>query len=331
MRVTLRYGAVESLSGLNAACEALPALMLRGTRSLSRQQIQDLLDKNRARITPSGSVGEASFMVEATRSTLPAVLDLLRQISPRTHTPRGGTGNHSHPARERYDAAAHRSAGPRAGRRPESAQPLSPTDVRYAPSVPESIDRWKALGRDDVVRVYEQFLGGEHGELALVGDFDVAATQVALSGIFDGWSAKEPYHRIPRPGDLAIAGRKEKIETPDKDNAVYFAGEVIPMKDSDPDYPALTIGNFVLGSSGLSSRLGDRVRQKEGLSYGVGSGLRANSLDARAVFSAYAITNPANMGKVETAISEEISRIISGASPRKNWSLPSRATSKTRK
>jgi zinc protease len=88
------------------------------------------------------------------------------------------------------------------------------------------------------------------------------------------------------------------------------------MKDSDPDYPAFTIGNFVLGSSGLSSRLGDRIRQREGLSYGVGSMFRAGSLDERAVFSAYAITNPANMAKVDSGIREETSKLIAlGVTP----------------
>src|SRR5690606_1448631 len=84
------------------------------------------------------------------------------------------------------------------------------------------------------------------------------------------------------------------------------------LSDAEPDYPALVIGNYILGSSGLSSRLGDRVRQQEGLSYGVGSGINAQSLDPRTTFTVYAITNPGNMGKVETAIREEIERLRKG-------------------
>ncbi len=72
----------------------------------------------------------------------------------------------------------------------------------------------------------------------------------------------------------------------------------------------MVIGNFVLGGGTLSSRLGDRVRQKEGLSYGVGSFLRASSLDDRTSFYMYAITNPVNMPKVEAAISDELSKAL---------------------
>ncbi len=311
LRLTLRYGSLESLQGLNTAAEALPTLMLRGTKLLSRQQIQDLLDKNRARLSASGSVGEATFTIEASRQTFPAVLDLLRQVLREPTLP---VAELETIRNLKISTLSQQLTDPQALAQnavQKALSPYPPTDVRYAPTAAESIERWQGVGRDELVRLHRDFLSGEHGELSIVGDFDVESTQVLLSSIFDGWAARQPFQRIPRPGNMQIAGRVEKIETPDKDNAVYFAGEVIPMKDSDPDYPAFTIGNFVLGSSGLSSRLGDRVRQKEGLSYGVGSVFRANSLDERAVFSAYAITNPANMPKVDAAIREETSKIIS--------------------
>ena len=82
------------------------------------------------------------------------------------------------------------------------------------------------------------------------------------------------------------------------------------MNDQDPDYPALVIGNFIFGGGSLSSRLGDRVRQKEGLSYGVGSGFSAGSEDKVARLMINAICNPANIGKVETAVLEELERLL---------------------
>jgi zinc protease len=54
LRLTLRYGDLANLKGRVTACEVLPSLMMRGTQSLTRQQIQDLLAKHRARILPSG-------------------------------------------------------------------------------------------------------------------------------------------------------------------------------------------------------------------------------------------------------------------------------------
>ena len=66
------------------------------------------------------------------------------------------------------------------------------------------------------------------------------------------------------------------------------------MKDDDPDYPALVMGNFILGGGSLSSRLADRVRQKEGLSYGVGSFISTDAFDPRSSLTLFAISNPKN-------------------------------------
>ncbi len=101
-----------------------------------------------------------------------------------------------------------------------------------------------------------------------------------------------------------------EINTPDKKNATYFAGMAFPMRDDHPDYPALIVGNFVLGAGSLSSRLGDRVRQQEGLSYGVGSGFRSSPLDERATFYVYAIANPTNVPKLKVVIQEELSKLL---------------------
>ena len=57
------------------------------------------------------------------------------------------------------------------------------------------------------------------------------------------------------------------------------------VRDDDPDYPALVLGNYMLGGGFLNSRLATRIRQKDGLSYGVGSQLQASSLDKSGRFT----------------------------------------------
>ena len=84
----------------------------------------------------------------------------------------------------------------------------------------------------------------------------------------------------------------------------------LPLRDDHPDYPALVIGNFILGGGSLSSRLADRVRQKDGLSYGIGSGLQTMSLDHRTAFYIYASCKPENMPKLRTAVRQEIDRLL---------------------
>ena len=114
---------------------------------------------------------------------------------------------------------------------------------------------------------------------------------------------------MARRGDLPYKPGSSKVLTPDKANAVYYAGLVFSMKDSHPDYPSLVMSNYILGGGSLASRLGTRVRQKEGLSYGIRSFFRATSVDQRGSLTIAAISNPQNTPKVVTAIREEIDKL----------------------
>ena len=82
------------------------------------------------------------------------------------------------------------------------------------------------------------------------------------------------------------------------------------MKDNDPDYPALVVGNFILGGGAISSRIADRLRQKGGLSYSAASIFTASPLDPRANLMIMAIYNPANLAKVVAGVDEEVARIL---------------------
>jgi len=131
-----------------------------------------------------------------------------------------------------------------------------------------------------------------------------------LQQALTGWVAAKPYARIAQPVTAHAPGTQQQITTPDKANATYTAGLLLPLKDDDPDYPALVMANVVLGSSPLSSRLGDRIRQQEGLSYRVTSSFTAATLDPRASFTVTAIANPQHIAQVAQAVREEIARLI---------------------
>src|SRR5262249_14865987 len=128
--------------------------------------------------------------------------------------------------------------------------------------------------------------------------------------ILKGWKSDVPVRRIERAAPANVVGLKEDILTPDKANAEFLAGLAFPMKETDPDYAALRLGNFILGGGTLSSRLGDRIRQKEGLSYGVTSTFTAGTRDPVASLTINAITNPVNIDKVDRAAAEELERFL---------------------
>src|SRR5207245_1518341 len=131
-----------------------------------------------------------------------------------------------------------------------------------------------------------------------------------VRGILKDWKSAVPVRRIERAAPVSMTSLREEIQTPDNINAVFLAGMAFPLKDSDPDYAALRLGNFIFGGGTLSSRLGNRIRQKEGLSYGVTSQFSAAALDPAASFTVNASTNPVNIDRVEKAVAEELNEYL---------------------
>jgi zinc protease len=179
----------------------------------------------------------------------------------------------------------------------------------YIATPEEDIADLQSLTVEQVKAVYTDLVGASYGDIAVVGDFDRAAVEAFAREQFGNWRSPRPFARLVRQ-HFEVPQFNESIETPDKANAVFIAGQNIRIRDDSPDYAALTIGNFVLGGGFLNSRLATRIRQRDGISYGVGSGFGAQSLDSVGSFNANAIYAPENVLRLETAFGEEVGRII---------------------
>src|SRR4029434_5172576 len=118
------------------------------------------------------------------------------------------------------------------------------------------------------------------------------------------WKSASPYERITT-NYTNVQRIDTKIETPDKENAQFSAGIRLRMRDTDPDYAAMVMANFMFGG-GITSRLPDRVRNREGLSYGVNSNFTAPADGDAAAFSASAIANPRTTPQVADSSKDEM-------------------------
>ena len=313
LQLTLRYGTAKTLGDKTVAGEFLPTLMTRGTRSLSRTQLNDKLAELRASLSGSGSsnnAGVANFSLRATRTTLPEVIGLLKQVLRQPTLPEEELAL----MKQRALAGLEKQkADPQAlamNMLRRAFRPFAETDPRYQPTIPEEIARVQAMDREQLASLYKNFLGSQHGELAVVGDFDPKTTLPLLETLLADWTANQDYAHIRRDGSQPYKPGSRKILTPDKANAFYGAGLVFSMKDTHPDYPSLVLSNYILGGGSLASRLGTRVRQKEGLSYGIFSMFGAGSVNPRGSLTIVAISNPQNSPKVVTAIRDEIDKFL---------------------
>jgi zinc protease len=307
--MTLHLGEEQSLKGLEVTGSLCGQMLIRGTERHTRQQIQDEFNRLEANVTVGGGPTGAVVRIETKRERLPAVLKLVAEVLREPAFPAAELDTLK---RARLAALAQQRTEPEPLATISLQRHLNPfpdDDVRYTTTLPERIDRINAVTLEQIKRFYQRFYGGEHGELAIVGDFDVKQIMSVAASLFGGWKATSPYARVPQVYQDATA-QSETLQTPDKANALLLAGMNLQMRDDDPDYPAMVLANYLLGGGFISSRLATRVRQKEGLSYGIGSQFFASSQDRAGHFAIYAIYAPQNVRKVEAAIHEELERAL---------------------
>ena len=308
-QMTLRYGDEKSLMNRVTAAKLAGGMLMRGTAKHTRQQIQDELDRLKARATVFGAATQAVVTIETTRENLPAVMRLVAEVLRESSFPASEfellkqeqlaniEQNKSEPTQVAFTAFS------------RTLSPFPKGDVRYITTSEEDVADINAVTLDQAKQFYQDFYGASNGTLTVIGDFDSAEINKLASDLFGDWKSPKPFARVPSVYK-DVPAVNQSLLTPDKANAFFVAGLNLKIRDDNPDYPALLLGNYMLGGGFLNSRLAARIRQKEGLSYGVGSGINISAFDEFGRFTANAIYAPQNVEKLEAAFKEEIARML---------------------
>ena len=302
VRFSLRHGTEGALMGKATAAFLAGAMLMRGTENRSRQDISDELDRLKAQGNIGGGATIASGSFTTVRENLPAVLRLGAEI---LQQPAFDADEFELLREERLAGIESQMSEPQAlvvqaFQRHFSEYPAD--HPRYSPTFEEQIERLEAATVVEARAFWQGFYGAQGGTMSVVGDFDAAEIRALIEELFGDWTASEAYARVPAQY-REIEPLTLDIETPDKANAMMFAGLTVQMRDDHPDYPALLLGNHILGG-GMNSRMFSRIRGEEGLSYGVGSNYGAPPIDDNAQFIAFAIFAPENGDKVVASFTD---------------------------
>ncbi|HVT03406.1 MAG TPA: pitrilysin family protein [Thermoanaerobaculia bacterium] len=307
--MTLRYGDEKSLMNRSTAADLAASMLTRGTSKHTRQQIKDEFDRLKARVNVSGGPTQVNVSIETVRENLPAVMKLVAEvlrdpIFPASELDQLKQEELAQIEQQKSDPQAMASVafGRHTTRYPKG-------DVRYVSTPDEDVTDVKTATLEEMKKFYSDFYGASNGELAVVGDFDPKEVSSLAADLFGNWKSPQPFTRVARQYQ-EVPMLNQSLEAPDKANAFFLAGMNLNLRDDDPDYPALVLGNYMLGGGFLNSRLATRIRQKEGLSYGVGSQFNASPLDKNGSFVTFAIYAPQNVTKLEAAFKEEIARAL---------------------
>ncbi len=303
--LALHWGDEKSVANRSTACQLVGPMLSRGTQKLTREQLRDEMDRLRASV--SVSAGGAS--IDTTRGSLPDAMRLAAQM---LRSPSFPTAEFEQIKRQALTGLDQQRTDPQSIASLQISRHMSPYPAEhwyYTPTIDEQAARLEKVSLDDVRRCYQDFLGASHAELAVVGDFDPDQVAKLAQELFGDWKSPAPYKRIASRA-FDVKPMDALIETPDKANAVYRAGQQITLKDSDPDYVPMLLGNYLFGGTS-DARLARRIREKEGISYSVGSWVSAGVYEPVGEFGIRAILAPQNRARLEAAVREEIARVLS--------------------
>jgi len=311
LAMMLEFGTLADVTGKSTAADFASSMLMRGTKNLSREQIADELDRLKTRMSVGGGADHVSVRIETRRANLIPAMKLMAQV---LREPAFSESEFELLRKASLTALDDARNDPESLAATVLARHLSPYPKGH-PSHVETVDETeaelKAVTLAQVKAFYQEFFGASHGQLSVVGDFDPAEVSKVTTELLAEWKSPKPYARIPNEF-FDVGPLIQTIVVKDKANAVVTGGENLKLQDNNPDYPALVLGNYILGGGFLNSRLATRIRQKEGLSYSVGSSLSAGVLDPVGEFSVDAISAPQNAAKVERAIREELEKAIKG-------------------
>jgi zinc protease len=325
--IELRFGDQNSLKGQNAAAQFAGSLVSRGgTKSHTRQQLAEEMRKLDASITVGGAggggggrggrggggggggVSSANANITAPAKNFAAAMKLAVEMLKEPAYPE----NEFETQRtQRIKALENPQTEPTQLANETLQRHLSPWvkgDVLYSETREEQIAELQKLTIADVKKFHDQFWGANFGVVAVVGPIDAAEVQKQAAALLGNWNTSMTYKQID-PKFKKVAAINTKIETPDKANAQFEAGVRFAMAETDPDYPAMLLAGYMFGGP-ITSHVSDRIRNREGLSYGANARVAIPTEGDSAMLSATVSLNPANGPKVEFSYVDELKRTL---------------------
>lgn len=165
---------------------------------------------------------------------------------------------------------------------------------------------YESITRADLKAIHAQYFFPRNIILAASGDFNKAEFKVKINRIVAGWKNK----------NVAIPSYSRKFPQPEpgvyfiqkKINQGYISLGHLGIEDTNPDYFAVQVMNFILGGGSFSSRITMKVRSDEGLSYNQGSRF-SYRWGYPGTFSGYVQTKSSTVGYAISLILNEFDRI----------------------
>lgn len=311
LQMQLRWGERDA-TFVRRGTGIVGALMNEGSTGYTKQQLQDALIKLRAGLNVSSYDQGASIYLSAERDTLLPALRVLadtlrRPLLPQDAFDREIKSTIAGIEASRQEPGVLRQEATRAHYNRARGVTLGHPD--YVMGVDERLAEVRRTTLDDVRRFYADYWSADDAQVSVVGALpDGLAAE--LEQLFGDWkkpAAPRFVRYVPKHVDVPPA-RFDAIAR-DKPNAIVRLHQPLALNSEQPDFVALQLAVQIFGGGGLESRLSERVRQREGLTYGIGASLSAGYWGNDGSFAIQASYAPDKRDRIIAVIQEEIARL----------------------
>jgi len=326
--IELRFGNATTLAGKSEAAQIAGSLLNAGTKTKTREQLADEMRKLNASIQVNGGGGGGGgrggrggrgggggggVNTATATITVPAAnfVPALRLAVEMLKDPAYPQAEFDRLVQPRIKALENAQTEPTQLAAETLSRHLSPWskgDALYTPTREEQLAELKAVTIDDARKFHDQFYGADFGVFAVVGPVDAKAVTAAAAELLGSWNTPMKFTPIVA-SFKAAAPVNQKIETPDKANAQFEAGMRLKVSQNDPDYPAMELAGYMFGVP-ITSHIADRIRNREGLSYGANARITVPSEGDSALLSGTVSLNPMNGPKVEFSFKDELAKTL---------------------
>lgn len=183
-----------------------------------------------------------------------------------------------------------------------------PTHPYYQPSVADLLQATEQLTLKDIKAFYKQHYGCNRMIVSAVGDIHTSQVHDLFAGAYGSWNPNTP--AAPAIPLLALPTSQRLVyPMPDKANVSILMGHPTHLHRQSPDFFAAMLANHALGQSSLSSRLGLRIRDQLGLTYGIHSYFSDVGFGP-GTWTVSVTTNPVNIEKAVTETQRVLAKYL---------------------
>jgi zinc protease len=299
----LQVGALDEKTEQAGLADFTASTLTHGTEGRSFEEIYEEIESVGASFGVSGGTHSTGFGAKSLGEDLPVVLDVLADVLRRPSFPeqeveklRGeilaDLAERAHDTQRMATLAFYEMAYPK--------------DHPYAVSASGYPETIAAIERDDLIEFYASGYGPMGMIITVVGAVNTDDVLIQVRDAFSDWEG-ETYQREPLPEVGRITEvRRRAVSIPDKSQSNIVLGYPGPSR-THPDYLDARVCNTILGVFGLMGRLGEKVRDEQGLAYSSYSHLSGGP--GPGPWRVVAGVDPANVARAVESIRAEIRRI----------------------